>query len=53
MLLEAAWTSEWREGLPLMAEEYFCCPKMNAYHAASNEIRVEHLFRQRGALDRH
>jgi len=25
---------------------------MNAYHAASNEIRVEHLFRQRGALDR-
>src|ERR1700730_347953 len=26
--------------------------KMNAYHAAANEIRVEHLFRQRGALDR-
>src|ERR1700730_18067651 len=26
--------------------------KMNAYHAASYEIRVEHLFRQRGAPDR-
>jgi hypothetical protein len=26
--------------------------KINAYHAASNEIRVEHPFPQRGALDR-